>query len=130
MITVRLPAMLRRPGMPAEVKIITPAGTIEALVRELDTRYPGLAGELDDSIFNFAVNDALVLQRARQKTLHAGDVVEVIPMISGSMDRDRTNPALGRNLESDGVLPCTRRSIRGLRHAVAVGRVRGHVETA
>lgn len=83
MITVRLPSMLRRPGMPAEIRIESPAPTIETVVYALDARYPGLAGELDDSIFNFAVNDALVLQRARQKTLHAGDVVEVIPMISG-----------------------------------------------
>lgn len=83
MITVRLPAMLQRPGMPAEIGVDAPAHTIEALVLELDARYPGLAGELDDSIFNFAVNDALVLQRARQNPLRAGDVVEIIPMISG-----------------------------------------------
>jgi molybdopterin converting factor small subunit len=83
MILVRLPAMLRRPGMPAELKIDAPAGTIEALVRELDARYAGLARELDDSIFNFAVNDELVLHRSRHRTLRPGDVVEVIPMISG-----------------------------------------------
>ncbi len=82
MIVVRLPAMLRRPGRPAEVKVDAPVATIDALVRELDARYPGLARELDDSIFNFAVNDALALQRARQTILRAGDVVEIIPMIS------------------------------------------------
>ena len=83
MITVRLPAMLRRPGMPAELTIDAPAGTIGALVRELDARYAGLARELDDSIFNFAVNEELVLRGARRKALRPGDVVEVIPMISG-----------------------------------------------
>jgi molybdopterin converting factor small subunit len=83
MIIVRLPAMLRRPGMPAELKIDAPVGTIDALVRELDARYAGLARELEDSILNFAVNDELVLRHTRQKTLRAGDVVEVIPMISG-----------------------------------------------
>jgi molybdopterin converting factor small subunit len=83
MIIVRLPAMLRRPGMPAELTIEAPASTIEALVRELDARYAGLARELDDSIFNFAVNEELVLRGARRKTLRPGDVVEVIPMISG-----------------------------------------------
>jgi molybdopterin converting factor small subunit len=83
MIVVRLPAMLRRSGMPPDIRIDAPAPTIEALVRALDARYPGLAGEVDDSIFNFAVNDALVLQHARQHALRPGDVVEIIPMISG-----------------------------------------------
>jgi molybdopterin converting factor small subunit len=83
MIIVRLPAMLRRPGMPDELRIEAPVGTIDALVRALDARYAGLARELDDSILNFAVNEELILRRARQRALRDGDVVEVIPMISG-----------------------------------------------
>jgi molybdopterin converting factor small subunit len=83
MIVVRLPAMLRRPGMPAEVRVDAPVATIEALVRELDARYAGLARELDDSILNFAVNEEVVLRRARQRALKDGDVVEVIPMVAG-----------------------------------------------
>jgi molybdopterin converting factor small subunit len=69
--------------MPAEVTIEKPVGTIGALVRELDARYAGLARELDDSILNFAVNDELVLRDARRRPLEDGDVVEIIPMISG-----------------------------------------------
>jgi molybdopterin converting factor small subunit len=83
MITVRLPAMLRQPEMPHELHVDAPVSTIEELVGELDVRYPGLARELDDAIFNFAVNDALIVHRARQHELRPGDAVEIIPTISG-----------------------------------------------
>jgi len=94
MIVVRLPAMLRRPGMPADVNVAAPVATIAGLVQELDRRYPGLAAELDDSIINFAVNDALILERARQHPLRAGDVVEIIPMISGGARSESTMKGL------------------------------------
>jgi molybdopterin converting factor small subunit len=83
MIVVRLPAMLRQPEMPPELHVDAPVSTIDELVGVLDARYPGLARELDDSIFNFAVNDALVVHHARQHVLHPGDAVEIIPTISG-----------------------------------------------
>lgn len=83
MITVRLPAILRQPDMPLELHIEASVLTIEELIGALDARYPGLARELDDAIYNFAVNDALVLHGARRHPLHPGDQVEVIPTISG-----------------------------------------------
>lgn len=83
MIEVHLPAMLRQPGMPQILRVEESVATIEELVRVLDADYPGLAAGIDDSILNFAVNGALVLHGVRRKTLHAGDVVEIIPMISG-----------------------------------------------
>jgi sulfur carrier protein ThiS len=49
----------------------------------LDTRLPGLAAQLDDSVFNFAVNDRMLLHRARTHPLKDGDTVEVVPAISG-----------------------------------------------
>lgn len=83
MIVVRLPAMLRRPEMLDELHIAAPVSTIEELVYALEAQYPGLATELDDSIFNFAVNDMLVLHGVRQYALRPGDAVEIIPTISG-----------------------------------------------
>jgi len=83
MITVRLPAMLRRPEMPLEFDIDTPVESIEELIGTLEARYPGLAHDLDDSIYNFAVNDTLVLRGVMQHPLRSGDVVEVIPTIAG-----------------------------------------------
>ena len=46
-------------------------------------RIPGFREQLDDSVFNFAVNDEMLLYRARERALRDGDVVEVIPTISG-----------------------------------------------
>lgn len=83
MITVRLPAILRPPEMPLELRLRESVLTIEELVNELDRRYPGLALALDDAMYNFAVNETLVLHKARQHPLNDGDVVEVIPTISG-----------------------------------------------
>ena len=49
----------------------------------LDLRIPGFKDQLDDSVFNFAVNDEMLLHRARERALTDGDVVEIIPTISG-----------------------------------------------
>lgn len=83
MITVRFPSMLRRPGLPAELVIDEPIASLDQLVRALDRRSPGLAAALDDTIYNFAVNDVLVLHGERQHPVRDGDVVEIVPTISG-----------------------------------------------
>ena len=49
----------------------------------IDKRIPGFREQLDDSVFNFAVNDEMLLYHARERALRDGDVVEVIPTISG-----------------------------------------------
>ena len=83
MITVRLPSILRAPGVPEELAIDSDVATIADLVHALDRLHPGLAVAIDDALYNFAVNDAIVLHRARETPLHDGDVVEVVPMIAG-----------------------------------------------
>jgi len=85
MITVRLPSMLRPSQCPAEFTVGDAVRTIAELVDALDKRFPGLARQLDDSLYNFAVNDALVLRNARQRPLRAGDTVEIVPTISGGL---------------------------------------------
>jgi molybdopterin converting factor small subunit len=81
-ITVRLPSAIRvGPGDTLTVE--EPVGSIAELVEVLDRRIPGFRELLEDSVFNFAVNDEMLLHRARQRTLSDGDVVEVIPTISG-----------------------------------------------
>ena len=57
--------------------------TVADLVDALDVRIPGFKDQLDDSVFNFAVNDELLLHRARDRRLADGDIVEIIPTISG-----------------------------------------------
>jgi molybdopterin converting factor small subunit len=82
MITVRLPATLRV-GPTDTLTLSEPLATIADLVEALDARIPGFKDQLDDSVFNFAVNDELLLHRARSRSLADGDTVEIIPTISG-----------------------------------------------
>ena len=82
MISVLLPAMLRvNDG--DRIEVHDPVATVAELVDALDRRIPGFRELLDDSVFNFAVNDEMLLFRAREHALKDGDVVEVIPTISG-----------------------------------------------
>jgi molybdopterin converting factor small subunit len=81
-ITVRLPGTLRIG--PTDTLTFTGAlATVAELVDALDVRIPGFKDQLDDSVFNFAVNDELLLHRARERRLSDGDIVEIIPTISG-----------------------------------------------
>ena len=68
--------------MPEEVAV-EPVATIGDLINALDYLHPGLASAIDDALYNFAVNDVLVLHRVRQHPLDDGDVVEIVPTIAG-----------------------------------------------
>ena len=81
-IIVRLPPTLRSFG-PETTNVEESVDTIEALVAALDERMPGLRDQLDDSVFNFAVNDRMLLHGAREHPLKDGDTVEIVPAISG-----------------------------------------------
>ena len=82
MITVVLPSTLRVNDA-GRLDIDEPVATIAQLVEAIEARIPGFRDQLDDSVFNFAVNDEMLLYRARERALRDGDVVEVIPTISG-----------------------------------------------
>jgi molybdopterin converting factor small subunit len=82
MITVRLPSTLRV-NASDRLEIHEPLSNIAQLIDALDRRIPGFRDQLDDSVFNFAVNDEMLLHQVRAHALHDGDVVEVIPTISG-----------------------------------------------
>ena len=82
MITVRLPGALR--VGPTDFLAFDPApATIADLIEALDARIPGFKAQLDDSVFNFAVNDEMLLHHARERRLVDGDIIEIIPTISG-----------------------------------------------
>jgi molybdopterin converting factor small subunit len=72
-----------RIGPTDTLTFIEPLATVAELVDALDARIPGFREQLDDSVFNFAVNDELLLHRARERPLADGDTVEIIPTISG-----------------------------------------------
>jgi molybdopterin converting factor small subunit len=82
MISVLLPSTLHV-NAANRLEVHEPIATIAELVDAIDRRVPGFREQLDDSVFNFAVNDEMLLYRARERTLRDGDVVEVIPTISG-----------------------------------------------
>lgn len=82
MITVRLPASLQV-GTTDRIVIAEPLATIADLIAALERRVPGFRDQLEDALFNFAVNDELVLYHARHRPLADGDVVELVPAISG-----------------------------------------------
>ena len=64
--------------------------TLHELVSEIRCVRPDLSSRLDDAIFNFAVNDEMLLHGAADRRLKDGDVVEVVPAISGGSDTKRT----------------------------------------
>jgi len=82
MLTVRLPSTLRVGGSDT-LELDGAIATIAQLIDALDRRVPGFKAQLDDSVFNFAVNDEMLLHHAREKRLADGDIIEIIPTISG-----------------------------------------------
>jgi molybdopterin converting factor small subunit len=82
MITVRLPSTLDA-SAGHTLSVHEPVSSIAQLIEVIDRRIPGFRDQLDDSVFNFAVNDEMLLFHARERALKDGDVVEVIPTISG-----------------------------------------------
>ena len=82
MISVLLPSTLRVSDT-NRIEVHEPVATVAELVDAIDRRIPGFREQLDDSVFNFAVNDEMLLYHARDRALRDGDVVEVIPTISG-----------------------------------------------
>ena len=86
MITVRLPTAFRADAGET-ILVHEPVASLADLIDVLDRRLPGFRDQLDDSVFNFAVNDEMLLVRARDRVLHPGDVVEVIATISGGAGR-------------------------------------------
>lgn len=66
-----------------ELTIDDPLADLGALVDALDRRIPGLAAALADPIYNFAVNDEMLLHGVRTHQLEDGDIIEIVPTISG-----------------------------------------------
>jgi len=82
MISVLLPASLRVSDSD-RLEVHDRVTSVAELVDALDRRIPGFRDQLDDSVFNFAVNDEMLLFQARERALRDGDVVEIVPTISG-----------------------------------------------
>ncbi len=65
------------------VTVTSEVDTVDELTRVLRNARPDLASRLDDSMFNFAINDEMLVHDAGNHPLRDGDVVEIVPAISG-----------------------------------------------
>ena len=83
MITVRLPVSLRARNAAAEFSVDEPVANLGELVAALERIRPDLRDALHDHLYNFAVNDTLILHAADAHPLNDGDIVEIIPTIAG-----------------------------------------------
>jgi molybdopterin converting factor small subunit len=94
-IRVRLPATLKVSDADV-LEVHEPVGTIAELVDVLDRRIPGFRDQLNDSVFNFAVNDEMLLYHAHERPLHPGDLVEIVPTISGGATKSQVPEGAAR----------------------------------
>lgn len=78
-VSLRLPAMLGGETLALAERV----ETIDQLVAALGRARPAVAAQLHDTIFNFAVNDEMLLHDVQRHPLKDGDVVEIVPAISG-----------------------------------------------
>ncbi len=80
--TVNFPAALH-PLTGATLVVRDAVSTVGKLLQVLDRMVPGLATELDDPLYNIAVNHELLLHNVDQRALADGDVVEIVPTMAG-----------------------------------------------
>jgi molybdopterin converting factor small subunit len=72
-----------RAAASAEVVIDEPVHDIAAVREVIERRFPELSKLLADPIFNFAVNDVMLLHGVRQYPVKDGDVIEIVPTVAG-----------------------------------------------
>ena len=82
MITVNFPAALY-PLAGKTVLVRESVATVGQLIQALDRLAPGIAKELDDPLYNIAVNDEILLHAVDARAVKDGDVIEVIPSMAG-----------------------------------------------
>ena len=82
MITVNFPTALH--ALAGQSLVVREAvSTVGQLIQAMDRLAPGIARELDDPLYNFAVNDEMLLHSVDSRAVKDGDVVEVIPSMAG-----------------------------------------------
>lgn len=65
------------------IVITSQVRTVQELTFALRQARPDLASRLDDSIFNVAINNEMLIHDAGDHPVHDGDIVEIVPAISG-----------------------------------------------
>jgi molybdopterin converting factor small subunit len=81
-ITVNFPAVLH-PVAGESIVVYESVDTVGQLMAALERLKPGLYKELDDPLYNIAVNDEILLHAVDARQVHDGDVIEIIPSMAG-----------------------------------------------
>lgn len=81
-ITVNFPAVLH-PVAGESLVVRESVATVGQLLQALERLAPGIGKELDDPLYNIAVNDELLLHAVDAREVHDGDVVEIVPSMAG-----------------------------------------------
>jgi molybdopterin converting factor small subunit len=81
-VTVNFPAALHEVAGESIV-VRESVATVGQLLQALERLAPGINKELDDPLYNIAVNDEILLHAVAQREVRDGDVVEIIPSMSG-----------------------------------------------
>lgn len=81
-ITVNFPAALQ-PVAGQSMAVSESVSTVGQLIQALDRLKPGLARELDDPLYNIAVNNEILLHGVDARPVKDGDIVEVVPSMAG-----------------------------------------------
>lgn len=81
-IVVHFPAMLH-PVVGRELRVDEPVANVGELVAALARLAPSLGAALEDPVYNFAINDEMLLHGVHAHPLRDGDIVEIIPTIAG-----------------------------------------------
>ena len=81
-ITVNFPAALYPLAGPSVI-VRESVSTVGQLIQALDRIAPGLARELDDPLYNIAINEEILLHALDSRSVKDGDVVEIIPSMAG-----------------------------------------------
>ena len=82
-VTVNFPAALQPVAGGDSLVVRESVSTVGQLLAALERLAPGLGEQLDDPLYNLAVNDELLLHAVDQRPIADGDVVEVIPTMAG-----------------------------------------------
>ena len=81
--TVSFPAALHAVAGGPSLVVRESVSTVGQLLMALERLAPGLGEQLDDPLYNIAVNDELLLHAVDQRLIADGDVVEIVPTMAG-----------------------------------------------
>jgi molybdopterin converting factor small subunit len=81
-ITVNFPAALH-PVAGQSIVVNESVATVGQLLQALERLKPGLYKELDDPLYNIAVNDEILLHAVDAREVRDGDIIEIIPSMAG-----------------------------------------------